>query len=42
MGESSKILNFEIQILKVAVCVQSVNNFKFKWAIAQIWTENKS
>ena len=30
------------QILKLAVCLQSVNNFKFKWSIAQRWTENKS
>ena len=45
MGESSKFqkaLTFEIQILKLAVCLQSVNNFKFKWSIAQRRTENKS
>ena len=45
MGESSKFQKswtFEIQILKIAVYLQSVNNFKFKWSIAQSWTENKS
>ena len=45
MGESSKFQKswtFEIQILKLAVCLQSVNNIKFKGSIAQRWTENKS
>ena len=28
--------------LKLAVCLQSVNNFKLKWSIVQIRTENKS
>ena len=37
-----KFLTFEIQILKFAVWLQSVNNFKFKRSIAQSWTENKS
>ena len=43
--ESSKFQKswtFKIQILKLAVCLQSFKNFKFKWSIAQIWTENKS
>ena len=38
IGESSnfpKSLTFVIQILKLAVCLQSVNNFEFKWSIAQ-------
>ena len=48
MGESSKfgknpeLLNFEIQILKLAECLLSINNFKFKWSIALRLTENKS
>ena len=45
MGEIlqfQKSWTFKIQILKLAVCLQSVNNFKFKWWIAQRWTENKS
>ena len=45
MSESSKFKKswtFEIQILKLAVCLQSVRNFKFKWSFAQRWTENKS
>ena len=45
MGESSKFQKsrtFEIQILKLAVCLQSVNSFKFKWSITQRWNENKS
>ena len=45
MGESSKFQKswtFEIQILKLAVCLQSVYNFKFKWSIVQRGTEKKS
>ena len=45
MGESSKFQKswtFKIQILKLAVCLQSVNNFIFKWSIAQWCTGNKS
>ena len=45
MAESSKFQKswtFEIPILKLAVCLQSVNKFKFKWLIAQRWTENIS
>ena len=45
MGESStfqKSWTFQNQILKLAVCLKSVNNFKYKWSIAQRWTENKS
>ena len=44
MGESSKFQKswtFEIQILKLALWLQIVNNFKFKWSTAQNWTENK-
>ena len=39
MGESSKFQKswtFEIQILKLAVCPQSVNNFKFKWSFWKV------
>ena len=40
--EFQKSWTFEIQILKLSVSLQSVYNFKFKWSIAQRWTENKS
>ena len=44
MGESSKFQKswtFKIQILKLVVCLQNVNNFKLKWSIAKRWTKNK-
>ena len=45
MAESSKFkksLTFEILTLKLAVSLQSVSSFKFKWSFAQRWTINKS
>ena len=36
MGESwkfQKSFNFEIQILKHALCLQRIHNFKFKWSL---------
>ena len=45
MSGSSKFQKswtFEIQILKLAVCLQSANKLKFKWSIVQRGTENKS
>ena len=44
MGESSKFQesrSFKIQIFNLVVCLQSVNNFKLKWSIALIGTENQ-
>ena len=42
--ESLKFQNPEllIWILKLAVCLQNFNNFKFKWSIILRHTENKS
>ena len=45
MGESSKFpksRNFEISILKNAVCQLNIYNFKFKWSVVLRQTENKS
>ena len=36
-----KSWTFEIHILKLVVCLQSVTNFKCKWSIVQRWSENK-
>ena len=43
MGENSKVqksLTFETQIFKHGLCLQSINNFKFKWSIALIMGES--
>ena len=45
MGESSKrpkSWTFEISILKLAVCLLNIHNFKIKWSIVLRRTENKS
>ena len=45
MGASSKFqksLTLEIPILKLAICLLIIHNFKFKWPIVFRQTENKS
>ena len=45
MGESSKFTKSwtsEIQILKLAICLQILTIFKFKWSIVFRLTENIS
>ena len=31
-----------LQIFKLVVCLQNINNYKFKWVIVFRWSENKS
>ena len=38
----SKILNIKINILKLVVCLQNINDFKLKCSIVLRYSENKS